>query len=307
MEMKTIAFLLIQPRDSRSIAAMNGAIPALLGWLLWASPAEVQAQLTFTTNNGAITITDYTGSGGAVTIPSTTNGYRIASIATDAFLGKTTLTNITIGTNVTSIGYQAFGYCSGLTSITIPNSVTNIGQYAFEPCASLASVTLPNHLAVIPEEMFGECGSLTSITIPKSVTNIQSAAFDNCGRLTAVYFQGNAPTPGANVFFGVNAGEAKVYYLAGTTGWSTLYGGLPTVELNPPPQIADIGLQDAEFGFTVNGASNQVLVVEACTDLANPNWQPLQTNTLIGTAFNFTDSQSRNYSCRFYRVESVPQ
>jgi len=43
--------------------------------LLLALPAAVQAQFTFTTNNGTITITGYTGPGGDVTIPSWTNGY----------------------------------------------------------------------------------------------------------------------------------------------------------------------------------------------------------------------------------------
>ncbi len=42
-------------------------LPALL--LLLALPEAVQAQFTFTTNNGAITITGYTGPGGDVTIP----------------------------------------------------------------------------------------------------------------------------------------------------------------------------------------------------------------------------------------------
>jgi len=38
------------------------------------------AQFTYTTNNGAITITGYTGSGGAVTIPSIINGYPVVTI-----------------------------------------------------------------------------------------------------------------------------------------------------------------------------------------------------------------------------------
>lgn len=45
--------------------------------LLLTLPAPVQAQFTFTTNNGAITITGYTGPGGAVVIPSSTNGSQL--------------------------------------------------------------------------------------------------------------------------------------------------------------------------------------------------------------------------------------
>ena len=48
----------------------------------------VNAQFTFTTNNGAIMITGYTGSGGAVFIPSTTNGYPVTSIGDAAFSNK---------------------------------------------------------------------------------------------------------------------------------------------------------------------------------------------------------------------------
>jgi len=66
--------------------------------LLLALPAAAQAQFIYTTNNGAITITKYTGSGGAVTIPSATNGLPVTSIGYEAFLG------------------------SGLTSVTIPRA-----------------------------------------------------------------------------------------------------------------------------------------------------------------------------------------
>jgi len=48
--------------------APRSLLPLLL---LLTLPAAVRSQdFTFTTNNGAITITAYTGSGGAVTIPS---------------------------------------------------------------------------------------------------------------------------------------------------------------------------------------------------------------------------------------------
>src|SRR6266478_103185 len=67
-------------------------------------PAAVQAQFTYTTNNSTITITGYTGPGGAVTIPSMTNGLPVTSIGDLAFHFSTNVTSITIGTNVTSIG-----------------------------------------------------------------------------------------------------------------------------------------------------------------------------------------------------------
>jgi hypothetical protein len=58
------------------------------------------------------------------------------------------------------------------------------------------------------------------------------------------------------------------------------------------------------FSFNINWANGQTVVVEACTNLANPVWQPVQTNTLeIGTA-SFSDPQWTNYPNRFYRLRS---
>jgi hypothetical protein len=88
----------------------------------------------------AISITGYTGSGGAVSIPSAINGLPVTSIRDVAFYYCTSLTSVTIPDSVTSIGSAAFSYCSRLTSVTIPNSVTYIGDSAFAGCASLTGV-----------------------------------------------------------------------------------------------------------------------------------------------------------------------
>ena len=81
-----------------------------LMFLLLALPVVVQAQFTFTTNNGAITITGYTGSGGSVVIPDTINGYPVTTIGSFVFSGFSGvgLTNVTIGTNVTEHRTGAF-------------------------------------------------------------------------------------------------------------------------------------------------------------------------------------------------------
>jgi hypothetical protein len=41
-------------------------------------------------------------------------------------------------------------------------------------------------------------------------------------------------------------------------------------------------------------------VVEACTNLANPVWSPLQTITLTGSPVYFSDPAWTNYPARFY-------
>jgi hypothetical protein len=46
------------------------------------------------------------------------------------------------------------------------------------------------------------------------------------------------------------------------------------------------------------------VVVEACTNLANPDWQPVQTNLLATGSVYFSDPQWTNYPGRFYRLRS---
>ena len=68
----------------------------LLAGLL-ALPLAAQAQFTFTTNSGAITITGYnTAAGLNVVIPVSTNGYPVVAIGVGAFQSLTTITSVTI-------------------------------------------------------------------------------------------------------------------------------------------------------------------------------------------------------------------
>jgi hypothetical protein len=277
------------------------------GWLvcLWfLFPAAAPAQLMFTTNNGAITITGYNGSPVNLVIPSITNNHPVTSIITEAFFGKTTMTSVTLGTNMANLASEVFGNCSGLTSIAFPNTVTNLGDYMFLQCSSLTNITLPDRLGIVPEEMCGECTALATITIPASVTNIQQDAFDQCNNLLSVYFLGNAPTTNKNVFFGVNAAVARVYYLAGTTNWGPTFDGLPTVMLSSGPLISGVAVQSGKFAFDFSGTNGQTIVVEASTNLLNTSWLPLVTNILSGTSSNFTDAHWTNFPHRFYRLHS---
>jgi hypothetical protein len=135
-----------------------------------------------------------------------------------------------IPSSVITIGDSAFQECRNLTSIIIPSSVTSIGDHAFEVCTSVTSITFePNSLlASIGFGAFQGCGSLTSITIPASVTTIGGYAFGGCRSLVTISFQGNAPSIYLNSF--TSAGATRtIYYIASSSGWSNLFGGVPTI------------------------------------------------------------------------------
>jgi hypothetical protein len=95
---------------------------------------------------------------------------------------------------------------------------------------------------------------------------------------------------GSSVFDGAN--NATVYYLPGTTGW------------NPQMQTSgdSFGVRTNRFGFTISGTSGMAVVVQACTNLVNPFWSPVGTNTLISGTSYFSDPQWTNYPARFYRL-----
>jgi hypothetical protein len=274
-----------------------------------------------------------------VTIPNT-----IKSVGDGAFSFASSLTNLTVPDSVTNIGFGAFAYCTSLTRITIdtnnsvyssvdgvlfdkpqttliqcpaakagsytvPSGVTRIQSYAFESCGSLASITIPNSVSSIGESAFVICTNLSVVTIGSGVTNIEDDAFYWCGNLTQVYFAGNVPKLGASVFDGDS--DMTVYYLPGTLGWGPLFSGLPTaLWFLPNPVIlnsfSSYNVRTGQLAFTISWAAQNTVIVEACSNLFNPIWLPVGTNTLINGVSSFNDPNWTNYPCRFYRVSSGP-
>ncbi len=216
------------------------------------------------------------GKGGAYVVPDS-----VTNISGAVFFACNKLTSVVIGTNVTSIPDGLFEYCTNLTSVTIPNRVTSIGIFAFL-----------------------DCSSLTNLTIPSNVTNVGNQAFSYCPSLAGLFFMGNAP---ANV--GLDIYNSTAYYLPGTAGWENFAQttGISTALWLPQMQTADssFGVQTNQFGFNISWASDQTVVVEACTNLSKPDWQPVQTNTLTTGLAYFSDPQWTNYLGRFYRLRSM--
>jgi len=74
-------------------------------------------------------------------------------------------------------------------------------------------------------------------------------AFRYCYSLKAIYFWGNAPSLGSQVFY--NDNNVTAYYLAGTTGWDAFSAnsGVATVVWNNPPFIPNPVLSIAPMSF----------------------------------------------------------
>jgi hypothetical protein len=94
-----------------------------------------------------------------------------------------------------------------------------------------------------------------------------------------------------------------LYYLPGTTGWYTPFGGVPAMLWNP--QVQSFGVRTNQFGVTITGSTNLVIVVEACTNLANSPWFPAGTNTLTGGSSYFSDPNWTNIFLSAWSVLAV--
>jgi len=350
------------------------------------STAEAQ-DFTYTTNSGAITITKYIGSGGAVTITNIINGLPVKSIGVTVFEDCTSLTSVTIPHSVTNIGRSAFDGCLNLTSVTIGTNVVDIGDMAFAWCWNLPNITIPSRVASLGEKVFLRCDKLTNVTIPRSlvsagyypfwsckkltaitvdslnpvycssngvwfnknmtslveypagkvgsytipssvtsiaysafaysinldritipgsVTSIDMGTFYYCTGLTNIFFTGNAPSPPASdAFVNVNA---TVYYLPGTTGWGSTYGGFQTALWQDVPgyiygyngkiiisqytgsggsvvipstihgiQVTSIGSN--AFSFCTN--MNSIVIPNSCTNIGNSAFSSCSNLTSI--------------------------
>ncbi len=300
------------------------------------TPLLAKAEFIFSTNgDGSLNVSGYNGAGGSVIIPSSTNGLIVSSISTFAFQSVSSLTNVMISSNVTSIGVCPFIFCSGLTAITvdannsayssaggvlfnknqtilieypgglfgsytIPGTVTNLADHSFYDCTKLSGILIPHSVTTIGTYAFCYCTGLSTVAIPSSVNSVGLFAFGYNGNLIGVYFAGNAPPPASYVFSGDN--NAIIFYLPGATGWGTMFDGQPAVLWNP--QSVNVGVRTNLFGFNITGTSNDIVEVEACSNLMSSVWTALGIFTISNSPSYFSDLQWTNYHNRFYRLRS---
>lgn len=188
-------------------------------------------------SGGTAIILRYTGSATAIEIPATvgtlTNRYPVTAIASRAFMEKTDLTKVVIPEGVTSIGTQAFAYCLDLTEISLPTSLRDIGASAFTGCRSLTRLEIPAAVSIIGVQVFFNTHQLREVWFLGSMPAIYQSRV-NWNPVIHAIFPASLVIPGlpeagdwGRVFSGDNAGNLRLYYPAGASGW------VPTDQIRP--------------------------------------------------------------------------
>ena len=158
----------------------------------------------------------------------------------------------------------------------------------------------------IPEQFFAELAALDGGGSDNGVifsVSTNGTGYNILKTFSATVSSTNSDgsRPSAGLLF-----SGHILYGIARLGGSHGYGTVFRLGLPPEIQVADpsFGLRTNRFGFNVIGASNQVVTVEACTDLNIAGWLPLQTNTIAGGPLYFSDPDWMNHASRFYRVRS---
>ena len=157
------------------------------------TPTESQStsEFTYTEENGALTLTKYTGNESTLVIPSEIDGKDVAKIADACFQGNAKLVKVTVPEGVTAIGDYAFECCSRLEKIYLPDSLNSIGDGAFSGCGKMYLVDMQDNIETIGKGAFLFCRSLTFLRLPQKLNFVGEFAFSNCTALSDVVFRGS--------------------------------------------------------------------------------------------------------------------
>jgi hypothetical protein len=156
-------------------------LPLLLHLILAPhATAEQSGDFSYTSENGSITITGYTGLGGDVAIPATISNVAVTAIGYSAFSAINTITNVTLPDTVTNIGNRGFSGCGSLATVNIGFGVRTIGDSAFAGCSNLTTLIIPNQVSVIEGSAFFKCASLRTVTIGSGLAHMYGYPFWLC-------------------------------------------------------------------------------------------------------------------------------
>lgn len=174
---------------SLSAAVLAACLTAPAAFAVETTPPTSDYTYTITKNN-TVTITGYTGSDTALTVPAMLDGSPVTEIAADAFAEQTNLTSVTLPDGLKKIADDAFFNCTSLKTITLPDSVTSLTGAAFSGCTQEITLTLDGNSHYTVDNGGALCadsgktlvaylGGADTFAVPDTVTKIAASAIVN--------------------------------------------------------------------------------------------------------------------------------
>lgn len=178
--------------------------------VLCVAPATAAAEttddgLTYTIANDEVTITGYTGAGGAVVIPAEIEGKPVSEVAGGAFAvalnaAAANITSVVVPDSVKTMGNGVFNGCTQLASITLPDKIAIESSNNMFRGTAITSIKIPSGMTAFGAFCFRDCSNLTEITFAEPVTVLSTASntFTNCSKLTKLDFPDGMTTIGSS-------------------------------------------------------------------------------------------------------------
>lgn len=140
--------------------------------------------------------------------------------------------------------------------------------------------------------------SVVRVFLPAGLETLEAGAFAGAVELERLYFRGDAPWAGDNLFPDSNP---AIYVLSGTGGWGDTFSGQTVALWNPVIQGTS-GVTPEGFRIVFTGPAEDAAVIEIRDELTSGGWTAVQTNRLDGGEGAFTDAGWAGQATRYYRI-----
>lgn len=162
----------------------------------------------------------------------------LTTIGESAFEGALSLDRLSLAANVSFIGANAFKNTPGLKYFTVDGDNSSFSSSADQVLFNRSKSKLIAYPAARPvntNRQYTGPSTQASYNVPATVTEIAESAFYNASNIREIIFPGDAPTVGADAFYGVGAGAtAKVTLNATGFGDGPTWNGLTIVRAAAP-------------------------------------------------------------------------
>ncbi len=130
----------------------------------WADAAGEEEYDYYALDDKNVSIKEYKGGGGAVTVPGALDGKAVIKVGESCFADNLDVTEITIPEGVTYIADGAFAGCRRLETIHLPDSVQYIGYGVFNG-SGVRSLRIPKGVKTWDHALVEACPNLEEVVL----------------------------------------------------------------------------------------------------------------------------------------------